>query len=165
METAKGIAISHGLLSRELTELIRETRPELLYPPCRPGHRRRGITTAAAALIGAAMFSLLLASAQALAESPGQVARLAQEHHACAVVLGLDASEAPYQDCVAALRRDLPPVDPPSAVASADSADLSTRQKANAACADIGLERESLAYGRCVVDVQQALSDEQQIYR
>jgi hypothetical protein len=110
--------------------------------------------------IGAAALTLL-ASAHAFAEPADQATHFAQEHHACAVVLGLDPSEAPYQYCVAALDRNLPPVDPPPAVASTSSSD----QKANAACTDIGLDQGSLAYGRCVVDVDQARSDEEQIYR
>jgi hypothetical protein len=105
------------------------------------------------------------ASAHAFAEPADQATHPAQEHHACAIVLGLDPSEAPYQDCVAVLERNLPPRDPPPAIASAGSADRTTRHKANAACADIGLEQGSLGYGRCVLDVDQTLTDEQQIYR
>jgi hypothetical protein len=80
-------------------------------------------------------------------------------------VLGLDPWEAPYQYRVAALDHNLPPVDPPSAVASTSSSDQTTCQKANAACTVIGLDQGSLAYGRCVLDVDQARSDEEQIYR
>ena len=105
------------------------------------------------------------ASAHAFAEPADQATHPAQEHHACAIVLGLDPSEAPYQDCVAVLERNLPRQDPPLAIASAGSADLTTRHKANAACTDIGLEQGSLSYGHCVLDLDQTLTAEQQIYR
>jgi hypothetical protein len=164
LRTAEGIATPYGPLSRELTEFIRETRPELLCRPCRPRHHRRRIATGAAALIGTATISLL-ASAHAFAEPADQAKYLAQERHACAIVPRLDPSEAPYQDCVAVLERNLPPRDPPLAIASAGSADLTTRHKANAACTDIGLEQGSLSYGHCVLDLDQTLTDEQQIYR
>jgi len=164
LRNAEGIATPYGPLSRELTEFIRETRPELLCPPCRPRHRRRRIATATAALIGTATISLL-ASAHAFAEPADQAKYLAQKRHACAIVLGLDPSEAPYQDYVAVLERNLPPRDPPLAIPSAGSADLTTRHKANAACTDIGLEQGSLGYGRCVLDLDQTLTDQEQIYR
>ena len=78
-----------------------KARPELLCSPCRPRHRRR-IARAAAALNGAATISLL-ASARAFAEPADRARHLAQEHHASAIVLGLDPPEAPYQDRVAVL--------------------------------------------------------------
>jgi hypothetical protein len=53
----------------------------------------------------------------------------------------------------------------PERVECFSHADRTTRHKANAACADIGLEQGSLGYGRCVLDVDQTLTDEQQIYR
>jgi hypothetical protein len=56
-------------------------------------------------------------------------------------------------------------VNDPPPVTSAASSDLTTNHKANAACTDIGLDRGSLAYGRYVLDVDQMLTDEQQIYR
>jgi hypothetical protein len=40
LRTAEGIATPYGPLSRKLTEFTRETRPELLCPPCRPRPRR-----------------------------------------------------------------------------------------------------------------------------
>jgi hypothetical protein len=52
--TAEGIATPYGPLSRELTALIRETRPELLCPLRRSTPRRWKIATAAVALVGAA---------------------------------------------------------------------------------------------------------------
>jgi hypothetical protein len=50
--------------------------------------------------VSAAM--LLSVAPAALANSPS-ASRMAQEHNACAVVLGLDPSEAPYDACVRSL--------------------------------------------------------------
>jgi hypothetical protein len=144
-----GISTPFEMLNREFAELLDETSWKRL-------RRRHAIAPTLASAIGAATLGLL-ASASAFAEPAAQASQRAQEHHACAVVLGLDPSEAPYQDCVAALDHYLPPVDPANASAP--------RQKANAACADIGLEQGSLAYDRCVVEIDQTLSDQQQIYR
>jgi hypothetical protein len=50
--------------------------------------------------VSAAM--LLSVAPATLANSPS-ASLMAQEHHACAVVLGLDPSEAPYDACVRSL--------------------------------------------------------------
>lgn len=104
--------------------------------------------------IASAMIALLVSTQRANADR-------VQEDHACAVVLGLDPSEASYRDCIDDLERNLRPADP----ARAANAPSSTRQKAGAACADAGLKEGSLAYSRCVVDIDQSLSAEQSIYR
>jgi len=77
-------------------------------------------------------------------------------------VLGLDPSEAPYQDCIASLERNSPPADPPQSVGALRSAD---DQKTNAACADIGLDSRSAAFSECVADLNETLSDQGQIFR
>ncbi|HEX9489909.1 MAG TPA: hypothetical protein VF930_06460 [Stellaceae bacterium] len=48
-----------------------------------------------------------LASARAFANVAEGSSRMAQEHHACAVVLGLDPSEHPYDTCIRSLDRTL----------------------------------------------------------
>lgn len=48
LRIAEGAATPYGSLGRELTEFIRETRPELLCTSCRPRHRRSRIATAVA---------------------------------------------------------------------------------------------------------------------
>lgn len=161
--TRDAIATPYGTLSRELTEIVRQTRPELLCPQPRRTRSRRTIAATVGALVGAATITLLAAS-HAFAAPAGAVLRMAQEHHACAAVLGLDPSESPYQDCVVAVDRNLPPADPAQAAMNLNR-DQTTSEKANAACADIGLDRGSAAFGRCVTDIGQALSDQQQIYR
>jgi hypothetical protein len=60
-----------------------------LGPSARPGRR----ATASAVIVGAAAIALL-AFAHISANSAENSSRMAQEHHACAVVLGLDPSDA-----------------------------------------------------------------------
>lgn len=54
--------IGYGALGRDLTELIRETRPELLCPQRQPCRRRSRIAAALAALIAGMTITLLLTS-------------------------------------------------------------------------------------------------------
>lgn len=126
--------------------------------------RRRAMVTVAAALIGAAL-SAPLGAFDAAADAAGDAARTAQENHACAVVLALNPSEAPYHDCVASIDRYLPPEDPPPQAFAGPRSGTETYQKANTACADIGLDRNSSAFGQCVADLDARLSDQGQIYR
>ena len=158
-QTTPGITTPYGVLSPDVAELVRDTRPELLCPqhrsPCNKG--RLGI--AVTALIGAATI-MLLASVHAFAGPLAPATRLAQEHRACAVVLGLDPSEAPYQHCIESLARTWPQTDPPQ-LASLDPTPQTPHQKAIAACAAVGRDQDSA----CVVDLDQTLSDDQQLYR
>jgi hypothetical protein len=48
-----------------------------------------------------------LASTRAFADVTQGSSRMAQEHHACAVVLGLDPSEHPHDTCIRSLDRTL----------------------------------------------------------
>ena len=163
--TIDGVSLADRHLTREVTELVHITAPELLaqHPP----RRRLGarIAVAAAVLIGAAALAML-ASAHAFAAPTADISTspAAKAQHACAVVLGLDPSQAPYQDCVASLARNLPKA-APQALASMDRPVLTTRQRADLACADAGLDPTSSAFGRCALDVDQSLSDQTQIYR
>jgi hypothetical protein len=50
---------------------------------------------------------LLSVAPASLANSPSSSPAAAQEHHACAAVMGLDPSEAPYDACVGSLDRSL----------------------------------------------------------
>jgi hypothetical protein len=92
----EAIATPYGPLSREITELVRETQPELLCPQRRAPCCGRRLATALAALIGAATITLL-ASGHAFAGPIDPAAGLAQEHNACTVVLDLGPSGVPYQ--------------------------------------------------------------------
>lgn len=51
--------------------------------------------------------AMLLSIAPASLADPPRASRMAQERHACAVVLGLDTSEAPYDACVRSLDSSL----------------------------------------------------------
>lgn len=139
-------------IASELTDFVRETAPELLAPAA-PRTKRRGIMALAAVAAGAIA---LLASIHAFAGQDAATATNVRVQHACAVVLGLDPSEAPYQDCAATLARVAPGADPPMPI---------VRQKARSACADIGLDPGSIAFGQCVADVEQSLSAQPALYR
>jgi hypothetical protein len=63
-------------------------------------------TTASAAIVGVAAIALL-AFAHTSANAAENSSRMAQEHHACAVVLGLDPSGRRYDSCIRSLDRSL----------------------------------------------------------
>jgi hypothetical protein len=63
---------------------------------------------------------LLSVAPAALANSPS-ASRMAREHHACAVVMGLNPSEAPYDACVRSLDSSLSPADQAELAQSPDS--------------------------------------------
>jgi len=73
-----------------------------LGPSARPGRR----ATASAVIVGAAAIALL-AFAHTSASAAENSSRMAQEHHACAVVLGLDPSGRRYDSCIRSLDRSL----------------------------------------------------------
>lgn len=146
-------------ITGDLTELVRETAPELLAPDRAPIRRRRSIALAAVA-VGAAAVALLV-SFRTLADPVAGSG--AKADYVCAVVLGLNASQAPYQECLASLSRNVP--GNPQAMAVKDRRPQTTRQKAAAACAEIGLETGSVAFDRCVTDLDQSLWAQQMLYR
>ena len=74
--------------------------------------------------------------------------RLAQEHHACAVVLGLDPSEGRYDTCIGSLDRSLSESDQAHAVESN-----------RLACAEKGLNPGTSAFATCVVTAEQSPAD------
>ena len=74
--------------------------------------------------------------------------RMAQEHHACAVVLGLDPSEGLYDTCVRSLDRSLSESDQAHAVESY-----------RLACAEKGLNPSTSAFATCVVKAEQSRAD------
>jgi hypothetical protein len=55
--------------------------------------------------------AMLLSVAPAALANPPSSSRVEQEHHACAVVVGLDPSEAPYDACVRSLDSFFPQPD------------------------------------------------------
>ncbi len=88
-------------------------------------------------------------------------AHAADAHRACAVVLGLDPSQAPYHECIAKVERHVRVAEPPAPTVTTRT----NEQQAALACADGGLEPGSLAAARCIADLNQSLSNEGQIYR
>ena len=75
----------------------------------------------------------------------GDVTRMAQEHHACAVVLGLDPSDDRYDTCVRSLDRSLSDWDQARLVESNRTA-----------CAEKGLQPGTPAFAVCVVNAGQS---------
>jgi hypothetical protein len=111
-----------------------------LGPSARPGRR----VTASAVIVGAAAIALLAfahTSANAAESSP----RMAQEHHACAVVLGLDPAGVGYDTCIRTLDRSLSEWDQARLV-----------QNARSACAQKGLQPGTPAFAVCVVNAEQS---------
>ena len=74
------------------------TRPQLRHSSARGTH---SVAIIAAGTVG------LLASASTVANAAEDAPRLAQEQHACAVVLRLDPSGRPYDACLRSLDRSL----------------------------------------------------------
>jgi hypothetical protein len=95
-----------------------------------------------AKLAGAAAVSILLASPHAFAEASSTIA---QERHACAVVLGLSPSDRRYDTCIRSLDRSL-----------AEWGQAQVVQTDRRACADRGLEAGTSVFAVCVVNAEQS---------
>ena len=109
-----------------------------------PYTRRGRRATASTAIVGAAAIALLaLVHTSAIAEENSS--RMAQEHHACAVVLGLDPSGGRYDTCIRTLDRS---------VSEWDQARLV--QNARSACAQKGLQPGTPAFAVCVINAEQS---------
>lgn len=156
--TIEGVS-PDNMIAGDLTEFMRETAPELLLPEEAAIRRSRCIGIVAVAVATAVI--ALVVSARAFAD-PSGTAPAAKAHHACAVVLGLDPSQAPYQDCIASLSRNLPKPEPP-VLASVERVPDTTLAKARLACADAGLEPGSVGFTSCVTDVDRSLSTQLQL--
>ena len=111
-----------------------------LGPSARPGRR----ATASAIIVGAAAIALL-AFAHTSADAAENSSRMAQEHHACAVVLGLAPSGRRYDTCIRSLDRSLSEWDQTRRV-----------QTGRSACAQNGLEPGTPPFAVCVLDAEQS---------
>jgi hypothetical protein len=100
-------------------------------------------TTASAVIAGAATIALL-ASANTFANA-AENPRVAQEHHACAVVLGLDPSGRRYRTCISSLDRSLSEWD-----------QVRLAESKRSACAQKGLNPGTPAFAVCVVNAEQS---------
>jgi hypothetical protein len=94
-----------------------------------------------AKLVGVAGLITLLASSGTAVNAAENSLRMAQERHACAVVLGLDPSARGYDTCIRSLERSLAAWDQEQAV-----------QRDRRACAESGLEPGTSAFAVCVVN-------------
>ncbi len=89
-----------------------------------------------------------LASARAFADMAEGSSRMAQEHHACVVVLGLDPSERPFDTCIRSLDRSLSESDQAERVESSRSA-----------CAQAGLSPGTSDFAACLVKAERSPTD------
>jgi hypothetical protein len=113
-----------------------------------PGSRFRRRTTRASELTVGIVAVALLASAHTFAGAAENPARLAQLHHACAVVMGLHQSGDLYDTCTRSLSKTLSEQDQKRAALGGRSA-----------CARRGLMPGSRAFAVCVVTTEQLPAD------
>ena len=99
---------------------------------------------APALIVGAAAVALL-ASTHTFVRAAEKSTRIAGEHHACAVVLGLDPSGDSYDTCIRSLERSLSEWDQARLV-----------QTDRTACAEKGLQPGTSAFAMCVVNAEQS---------
>jgi hypothetical protein len=109
-----------------------------------PSVRLSRRATPSVKIIGTAAIALL-ASANTFANAAENPSRVVQEHHVCAVVLGLDPSGRRYRTCIASLGRSLSEWD-----------QVRLMESARSACAQKGLDRGTPAFAVCVVDAEQS---------
>jgi hypothetical protein len=119
----------------------RKVAPAQLRNSSAPSSRR---TTHSAKIIGAAAIALL-AAGNTFANAAENPARLAQEQHACAVVLGLDPSGRRYDACIRSLEGSL---------SEWNYARLVSTDRG--ACARDGLQPGTRAFAVCVVKAEQS---------
>ncbi len=104
-----------------------------------PSAQRSRRTTLSAVIVGAAAASLL-ASASTFANAAENPTRMAREHHACAVVMGLHQPGDLYDTCIRSLNKTLSELDRARVV----STDRSS-------CAQEGLNPGTPAFAVCAV--------------
>ena len=109
-----------------------------------PSARLSRRATPSIKIIGSAAIALL-ASANTFANAAENPSRVAQEHHACAVVLGLDPSGRRYRTCISSL-----------AISLSEWDQVHLAESARSACAQKGLQRGTPAFAVCVVDAEQS---------
>lgn len=107
------------------------------------GHRGRW-PGGSAITLGAATIALL-ACANAVAQAPGNSSRMAQEQHACAVVMGLHQPGNLYDTCIRSLDKTLSELDRTRAASGIRSG-----------CAEEGLKPGTPAFATCVVNAEES---------
>jgi hypothetical protein len=108
---------------------------------------RRSRRAAASALAAGAAIAIL-ASASNFANAAESSASIAQEQHACAVVMGLHRPGDLYDTCIRSLDKSL---------AELDQSRLAWTDRS--ACAQEGLRPGTPAYAVCVVNAEQTPTD------
>lgn len=109
--------------------------------------RRSRRTGPSALAVGAAAIAML-AGASSFANAAESSARMAQEQHACAVVMGLHRPGDLYDTCIRSLDKSLAELDQ-SRLASTD----------RSVCAREGFRPGTPAYAVCVVNAEQPPAD------
>jgi hypothetical protein len=109
-----------------------------------PSARLSRRATPSVKVIGAAAIALL-ASANTFANAVENPSRMMQEHHACAVVLGLDPSGRRYRTCISSIDRSLSECD-----------HVRLAESKRSACAQKGLNRGTPAFALFVVNAEQS---------
>ena len=101
-----------------------------------------------AKLAGVAAFITLLASSGTLANAAETSSRMAQERHACAVVMGLHKPGDLYDTCIKSLNKTLSEFDQARQVS-----------KDRSACIQEGRQPGTRAFALCVVNAEQSPTD------
>jgi hypothetical protein len=104
-------------------------------------------TTHSVKIIGAAAIALLTAG-NILANAAENSLRIVQEHHACAVIMGLHQPGDLYDKCIRSLSKSLSELDQARSAESDRSA-----------CAQSGLKPGTSAFAVCVVNAEQSPAD------
>jgi hypothetical protein len=112
-----------------------------------PSARLSRRTTPSAIIVGAAAVTLL-ASTHTFASAAESSTRMAREHHACAVVMGLHQPGDLYDTCIRSLNKTL---------SELDQARLASTERS--ACAQEGLKPGTPAFAVCVVNAEQTPAD------
>lgn len=109
----------------------------------------------------AALGAAWLASVALPAAAGDGSGRTEREHHACAIMLGLDPSQQSYATCMNTLDRALPvtTVTGERPVSRNHDGRLSTLQQASLACADLGFDPGSDIFRQCVADLDRSLEN------
>jgi hypothetical protein len=112
-----------------------------------PSARNCRRTVPSFGIIGAAAIALL-AAASSFADAAETTPRMAQEQHACAVVMGLHQPGDLYDTCIRSLNKTL---------SGLDWARLVSKDRT--ACVQEGLQPSTPAFALCVVNAEQSPAD------
>jgi len=112
-----------------------------------PSGRLNRRTPRSVKIIAAAAVALL-AAANTFASAAENSTRMAREHHACAVIMGLHQTGDLYDTCISSLEKTL---------SGLDQAKLVSTDRT--ACAQQGIKPGSPAFAVCVVHAEQSPAD------